>query len=283
MLSLTSLLPNVLTGFPQFPFVRSSPIGLGEGHDRHMTHESYHIFGQERPGRWIITVDHAHNTVPTEVNNGDLGISPADMQRHIAYDIGALGVSLRLGEILNAPVIASNFSRLVIDPNRGENDPTLIMRLYDGTIIPANAEIDTAEEERRKETYYRPYHAAMNRLADSREDPIIVAMHSFSPKLYGKAKRPWEVAILHAAHDPRNLGPHVIERLRADGDLTVGDNEPYHGHLPQDSVDRIALQKNRMNVLIEVRQDLIDEDHEQRAWAERLAPVLTDSLKNSGY
>ncbi len=248
-----------------------------------MTHESYHIFGEDRPGRWIITVDHARNTVPSEVNKGDLGLAPADMERHIAYDIGALGTSLRLGELLDAPVIASNFSRLVIDPNRGKNDPTLIMRLYDGTLIPANAEIDDAEEQRRKEVYYDPYHNALNQLADGRDDPIIVAMHSFSPRLNGKAQRPWEIAILHAAHDRRNLGPHVITRLQDEGDLTVGDNEPYHGHLPGDSVDRVALQKDRMNVLIELRQDLIVAEPEQHAWAERLAPVLAESLTSSGY
>lgn len=248
-----------------------------------MTHDSYHIFGADRPGRFIITVDHARNTVPEAVNGGDLGLAPEDMQRHIAYDIGALGVGLKLGELMDAPVIATNFSRLVIDPNRGERDPTLIMRLYDGTLIPANAEIDAAEEERRKEVYYRPYHAAMNQLADSREDPIIIAMHSFSPKLNGKSPRPWQIAILHASHDPRNLGPHVIQRLREDDDLCVGDNEPYLGHLPGDSVDRIALRKNRMNVLIEVRQDLITDETGQHDWAERIAPVLTDALARSGY
>ena len=248
-----------------------------------MTYKPYHIYGEDRPGRWIITVDHARNTVPLEINQGDLGLAPADMERHIAYDIGALGVSLRLGELMNSPVIASNFSRLVIDPNRGANDPTLIMRLYDGTLIPANAEIDLQEEQRRKSCYYDPYHAALAQLADSREDPIILAMHSFSPRLNGKAQRPWQVAVLHAAHDRRNLGPHVIARLREDGDLTVGDNEPYHGHLPEDSVDRVALQKDRMNVLIEVRQDLIADDAGQHAWADRLAPVLADALSVSGY
>ena len=121
-----------------------------------MTYHPFHITGAERKSRWLITVDHASNHIPTEINGGDLGLDPADMQRHIAYDIGALRTSLRLGELLDAPVIASNFSRLVIDPNRGEDDPTLVMHLYDGTIIPANRHIDEAEIERRKNAYYRP-------------------------------------------------------------------------------------------------------------------------------
>ena len=248
-----------------------------------MTQASFQIHGPDRPARWIITVDHASNRVPDEINGGDLGLSPADMQRHIAYDIGALGVGLKLGALLDAPVIATNFSRLVIDPNRGETDPTLVMRLYDGTIIPANAEIDNTEEQRRLAAYHRPYHQALNRLAEDRSDPIIVAMHSFSPRLNGKAPRPWQVAILHAAHDRRNLGPHMINRFKQEPDLTVGDNEPYLGHLPGDSVDRHALQKDRMNTLIEVRQDLIATEEDQHAWAGRIAPVLNDALASSGF
>ena len=109
-----------------------------------MTYQPFHITGADRASRWVITVDHAANTVPQEVNNGDLGLNSNDMNRHIAYDIGAKGVALALGTLLEAPVICSNFSRLVIDPNRGEIAPTLIMRLYDGTIIPAIVDIDDA-------------------------------------------------------------------------------------------------------------------------------------------
>jgi predicted N-formylglutamate amidohydrolase len=248
-----------------------------------MTHDAFHIFGEDRPGRWLITVDHATNCVPAEINNGNLGLAAEDMERHIAYDIGAKGVALRLGELLDSTVVCSNFSRLVIDPNRGEIDPTLVMRLYDGTIIPANAEVDDAEEERRLNTYYRPYNEALLRLAARREDVVMVAMHSFSPKLNGRSPRPWEIGILHAAHDSRALGPHVITRLAQEGDLTVGDNEPYAGHLPGDAVDRVGLQHDRLNTLIEVRQDLIRSEAGQIEWAERLAPVLTDALAASGY
>ncbi len=248
-----------------------------------MTQDVFHITGAERTSRWMITVDHATNYVPSEINNGDLGISAEDMERHIAYDIGALGVSLRLGELLDAPVVSSNFSRLVIDPNRGPNDPTLVMRLYDGTIIPANAKIDDAEEQRRLQTYYQPYHDALEEMAAQRDDPIVVAMHSFSPRLNGRGPRPWEIGVLHAAHDARNFGEHVIARLHKEADLTVGDNEPYAGHLPGDSVDRLALTKGRLNTLIELRQDLIATECQQTAWADRLAPLLHDALAASGY
>ncbi|MCP9480762.1 N-formylglutamate amidohydrolase [Shimia sp. CNT1-13L.2] len=246
-----------------------------------MTYQPFHIYGAERKSRWLITVDHASNHVPVEINGGDLGLAAEDMQRHIAFDVGALGTSLRLGELLDAPVIASNFSRLVIDPNRGEDDPTLVMHLYDGTIIPANRNIDEAEIERRKQAYYLPYHNALADLAAAREDVIIIAMHSFSPKLNGRAPRPWEIGILHAPQEDR-FGIPFIKRLEQEGDLTVGDNEPYAGHLPGDSVDKHAFAHGRLNALIELRHDEIDTETKQSAWAERLAPILTDVLDTTG-
>ncbi len=246
-----------------------------------MTYQPFHIYGAERKSRWLITVDHASNSVPEEINGGNLGLDPADMARHIAYDVGALGCSLRLGELLDAPVIASNFSRLVIDPNRGEDDPTLVMHLYDGTIIPANRYIDAAEIERRKNAYYRPYHAALAELAGAREDVIIVAMHSFSPKLNGRSHRPWEIGVLHAPQEDR-FGIELIKQLQRQGDLTVGDNEPYAGHLPGDSVDKHAFRDGRLNALIELRHDEINDEAKQHAWAERLAPIFTDTLQSTG-
>ena len=103
-----------------------------------MTYTPFFVHGETRPARWLITCDHATNTVPPQVAGGDLGLPREDMERHIGYDVGAYGVAQHLGVLLDAPVIAANFSRLVIDPNRGEDDPTLLMKLYDGSIIPGN-------------------------------------------------------------------------------------------------------------------------------------------------
>lgn len=244
-----------------------------------MTIQPFYIHGADRPSRFLITCDHASNFVPPEINMGDLGLDPADMERHIAYDIGAKEVSLRLGDLLDAPVICSNFSRLVIDPNRGEDDPTLVMKLYDGTIIPANRDVDTAETERRLNAYHRPYHQAYSALARSRDACVIIAVHSFSPKLNGRAPRPWDIGILHAPQEDR-FGVSLIQRLEQEPDLTVGDNEPYAGHLPGDSVDQHAFGKvRRLNALIELRQDLIANAQGQTMWAKRLAPMLSDVLK----
>lgn len=240
------------------------------------THPPYHLFGQTRPGRWVVTCDHATNAVPSDVNNGDLGISASDMARHIAYDVGAAGVSLALAERLNSPAILSNFSRLVIDPNRGEDDPTVLMRLYDGTIIPANRHADDAERERRLAAYHRPYHAALADLLAQRDDPVIVAIHSFTPQLAGRPPRPWHIALLYA--DDTRLALPLLDRLRAEPDLCVGANEPYGGHLEGDSIDRHAIRNDHPNVLIEIRNDLIETDAQQVEWADRLAPMLAQVL-----
>jgi len=221
----------------------------------------FFITGSEQKGPWLITCDHARNHVPAAINGGSLGLS-------------ICGLSLALGKYLQSPVLCSNFSRLVIDPNRGEDDPTLLMKVYDGTLIPANRKTDAADVERRLEAYHRPYHKAYSELATS--DRAIVAVHSFTPRLKGRSPRPWEIGILFAKD--RRLADLTIARLQARGNLTVGINEPYDGHLPGDSIDQHAIPRDLLNILIEVRNDLIRTKKEQNAWAQLLAPILRQAL-----
>lgn len=244
-----------------------------------MTDHPFEIIGRNRSGRWLVTCDHATNIVPEWVHGGDLGLPPEDMQRHIAYDIGAAGVTRKLAERLDSPAILSRFSRLVCDPNRGEDDPTIMMRLYDGTIIPGNRNADISEIEERLRRLYRPYHAAYADLANAIGNPVICAVHSFTPRLQGRSPRPWEVGILHTAGN--RFADNVIAACRDAGWVT-GDNQPYAGHLPGDAVDRHALQHDRPNVLIELRQDLIATEEGQSRWAARLAEILPDALVKSG-
>jgi predicted N-formylglutamate amidohydrolase len=199
------------------------------------------------------------------------------MARHIAWDVGAAGVARRLAARLGGPAVLSTFSRLVIDPNRGEDDPTLLMRLYDGTVIPANRDAGPDELARRMALFWRPYHDALARLAARRPDTAICAVHSFTPCLKGRPPRPWHVGILFDARDDRLARP-LLARLRAEPDLCVGENEPYAGHLPGDAIDRHALSHRRPNVLVELRNDLIATPAAQRAWADRLAPHLDAAL-----
>lgn len=236
-----------------------------------MTYAPFSVEGAARRGRWLITCDHACNTVPDQVAGGDLGLPAAEMERHIAYDIGALGVARALGALLDAPVVASNFSRLVIDPNRGADDPTLIPQLYDGTIIPGNRHIDAGERQRRIDTLYDPYHGAIAAQAADR-DVIFIAMHSFTPQLKDRPPRPWEVGVL-SAQDRRVADP-LIRHLGAALDSPVGDNEPYAGFFPGDSFTRHAHGPGRPNVLLELRQDLITTPETQSLWAARLATHL---------
>jgi predicted N-formylglutamate amidohydrolase len=235
-----------------------------------------HLENADAPGPWVVTCDHASNRVPPEIAGGDLGVSPADMARHIAYDVGAAGVTRHLARLLRAPAVLSDFSRLVIDPNRGEDDPTLLMRLYDGTIIPANRHADAAERERRLALFHRPYHRALEGVLADRADPAICSIHSFTRQFAGRPPRPWDVGILFA--EDRRLSDPLIARLQAEGDIRVGVNEPYSGNLPGDALDRHAVGPGRLHVLIELRNDLISDASGQRRWAERLAPHLAGAL-----
>ncbi|WP_420860170.1 N-formylglutamate amidohydrolase [Marivivens marinus] len=253
-----------------------------------MSEKPYHIHGEKRQSRWLITCDHATNRVPEWVNGGDLGLPPEDMERHIAFDPGALGVTLALADRLDSPAVSSDFSRLVIDPNRGADDPTVLMKLYDGSVIPANRAAFAEEKARRMERLWHPYHNALETLAARRPDSVICAVHSFTRQLRGRPPRPWQVGILYS-YDERLTRP-LIDLLRQDAALAswvedtfgerwcVGENEPYGGHLDGDSIDTHALQHGRLNVLVEIRNDLIRTPEQQQAWAERLAPLLDRAL-----
>ena len=238
----------------------------------------FHIEAPDAPSRWVLTCDHASNRVPPSVNGGTLGLPAADMARHIAWDVGAAGVVRELSRLMRATAILSDFSRLVIDPNRGEDDPTLLMRLYDGTIIPGNRHADAAERQRRLDAFHRPYHGALEGLLASRRDPVICSVHSFTRQLRGRPPRPWQVGVLFS--DDRRISDPLIRRLQGEPDLFVGVNQPYSGALPGDAMDRHALGPGRLHVLIELRNDLISDEAGQRHWAARLAPHLTGALED---
>jgi predicted N-formylglutamate amidohydrolase len=221
----------------------------------------------------LILCDHASNAVPPDL--GDLGLPEAEFERHIAYDVGAAAVSRLLARRLGAPAILTRFSRLVIDPNRGRDDPTLVMRLSDGAVVPGNAKVDDAEVQRRIARFYDPYDAAVaaaiHKAMDAGHPPVIVTIHSFTPIWRGWA-RPWHVGILWDADD-RFAGP-LLRALEAEDGLVVGDNEPYDGALAGDTVDRHATIRGLANALIEIRQDLIATEEGAEEWAERFARLL---------
>ncbi len=227
----------------------------------------------------LLLCDHASNEIPPEYR--DLGLPRAELERHIGYDIGAAAMTKAMAETLRAPALLTNFSRLLIDPNRGEDDPTLVMRLSDGAVVPGNKNIDQAEIDRRIRRFYRPYDRAVKAALDASRAagvrPIIISMHSFTPIWRGKP-RPWHAGILWAK-DGR-LSQALIEALRSDPALVVGDNEPYNGALTGDVIDRHALEHGFSNTLIEIRQDLIAVPEAARAWGLRLASILEAILRD---
>jgi predicted N-formylglutamate amidohydrolase len=230
------------------------------------------------PGaRLLLLCDHASNRVPPEL--GDLGLPPEQFRRHIAYDIGMRGVTLKLAALLDAPALLTTTSRLVIDPNRGEDDPTLVMRLSDGAVVPGNARVDEAEIERRRALYYRPYHEAitarLDAIVDAGETPVLVSMHSFTAAWKGYP-RPWHIGLLWDVD--HRLAEPLLAALRSEGDLMVGDNEPYDGALKGDTLNVHGAQRGFPHVLIEIRQDLVADEAGETAWAQRLARLLRPIL-----
>jgi predicted N-formylglutamate amidohydrolase len=230
----------------------------------------------------LIICDHASNTIPS--GYGTLGLPPEALDRHIAFDIGAAEVARVLAAQLGAPAVLSTYSRLVIDPNRGLDDPTLVMRYSDGAIVPGNAYIDAAEIGRRGARFWAPYRqevaATVDAMMATGEPPALISIHSFTPVMRSLA-RPWKIGLLWD-RDGRITKP-LIEALIAEPDLRadeVGDNEPYDGALAGDTIDEIATSRGLANVLIEIRQDLITEKNHAAAWAERigrvLAPIIAD-------
>ena len=226
----------------------------------------------------IFVCDHASNALPVEY--GSLGLGPDSFKRHIAYDIGAAEVTRAMADAFAAPAVLGVYSRLLVDLNRGADDPTLVMKLSDGAIIPGNAKADFAEVSARIARYYRPYHDAIEaQIARARKAnivPVIISIHSFTPEWRGK-KRPWEIGVLWDHKDGRFAQP-LMEYLRRDGDLTVGDNQPYAGELENDCMSQHALAHGFAHVLIEIRQDLIGDAVGAQKWAGRLVPILRNAL-----
>lgn len=225
----------------------------------------------------LLVCDHASNYIPRAFAN--LGLDETHLWRHIAYDIGVAEVTRQLSGRLGAAAILCGFSRLVIDPNRQPGAPSSIPELVDGVAISGNRAVSEGECQRRVEAFFQPYHRAiedrLQMLTAGGSAPAVVSVHSFTPVMDG-FERPWQVAALWD-RDPRLPEPFMAT-LRSLG-FTVGDNEPYsgrdfHGYTMQRHADARGL----ANLLIEIRQDLIDTADGVEEWSEILAGTLRDIL-----
>ncbi len=231
-------------------------------------------------GPFVILCDHASNHVPE--THGTLGLERADLNRHIAWDPGALGVSQGMSELLDAPLVESRVSRLVIDCNRPLDAPDLVPSLSEATTIPANVNLSDAEKARRIALSHTPYHAAIEELAHERAskglpDPIYVAVHSYTPVYRGVA-RPWHIGIIHDADD--RVAAPLIAGLKALKQFNVGINQPYS---PADRVyytlERHASAFGLPAVMIEIRNDLIAAPQQERVWGETLSSLLREIVE----
>ena len=246
-----------------------------------MTDSAYQSHNAGATARLLFLCDHASNRVPAELDL--LGLSDADFARHIAYDIGAADLTRALADLWAAPALLARWSRLVVDLNRGSDDPTVVMKLSDGRVIPANRDLDRSGIDERIRRFHAPYHEAVGAAVEGALArgivPILISVHSFTPHWRGQ-QRPWHLGVLWD-RDGRVALP-LLERLRREPDIIVGDNEPYTGELENDTLYRHGTMNGLPHVLIEVRQDLIADKEGVKRWAARLHGALSDALNAMG-
>ena len=221
----------------------------------------------------LIIADHAGNAVPAAMNQ--LGLMADDLSRHIAWDPGAALVAKELANRLGATAVLSQYSRLIVDPNRPLGENSSMPLISDGTHIPANADLTEAERSRRAGLFYWPYHQAisyeMARLRRAGLGPLLVSIHSFTPD-FGDEERPWHIGVM-AATD-RRLADAMISGLAEVGDIKVGDNQPYSGVEYGYTLKIHGGSQGLANVQIEIRQDLLADQSSVLQWSSLLERIL---------
>jgi len=222
----------------------------------------------------VLLCDHASNQVPAALDR--LGLEEAARSRHIAWDIGAAEVTRHLAGLLDAPALLSGYSRLVVDCNRALDDPTAMRQISDGTVVPGNRGLDANARTQRADACYWPYHravtATIERLAARGVEPAIISIHTCTPVMKG-VERPWHIGVL--SNVDRRMADLLIAELNRESALCIGDNKPYSGLDPHGySIETHALPAGRPNVLLEIRQDLVDTQHGAQHWASLVGRAL---------
>ena len=231
----------------------------------------------ERP--LLLIADHAGKAIPQDMNH--LGLTEADLSRHIAWDPGAAAVASGLSQRWQVTAVLAQYSRLIVDPNRPLGASAAMPAISDGTVVPANQTISADERSRRADLFYFPYHTAIDheiaRLRRAGSGPIILSIHSFTP-VYGDEERPWHVGVMSAAD--RRLGERLLTVLSAQGDLIVGDNQPYSGVNLGYTLRLHGGSQGLANAQIEIRQDLLTNDKDIEDWInildEAISPLIDD-------
>ncbi|MGO9991458.1 MAG: N-formylglutamate amidohydrolase [Steroidobacteraceae bacterium] len=231
-------------------------------------------FGRQGKSNFVIVVDHASRRIPRALSG--LGLPAAELQRHIAWDIGALGVARRMAAALDAPLVAQNYSRLVIDCNRDPSVATSIPTVGESIEIPGNKGLRAEEVAARRAEIFDPYHAHVRALLDERaaagRPTILIAQHSMTDIFKG-VRRAMHAAVLY--NRDRRFAGLVLDELRSEPALLIGDNEPYFVSDDTDyTVPHHGEARGLPHVEIEIRQDLITDDAGQDEWARCLTRVL---------
>ncbi|MBI3198081.1 MAG: N-formylglutamate amidohydrolase [Rhodospirillales bacterium] len=234
----------------------------------------FSLFNEKGGAPLLLLCDHASKAVPRAL--GNLGISEDDLARHIGWDIGGLDAAIELSIALDAPLVASGYSRLVIDCNRWPGGEGSIPEISDGIPVPANSSLSKHQVDARAEACFWPYHREVDRHLDRMTAggrPVaLLVMHSFTPRM-NSFQRPWHVGVLWN-DDPRLPEPLLAE-LRHDLSLVVGDNEPYSARASYEyTLNAHARSRHLPHCSLEVRQDLIGTPGDARAWGHRLAPAI---------
>jgi predicted N-formylglutamate amidohydrolase len=228
---------------------------------------------------FIIVADHAGARIPRRLAN--LGLPDSELQRHIAWDIGALGVARRMAQALDAPLVAQNYSRLVIDCNRDPRVPSSIPRISELREIPGNIGLSAADVAARRTQIFDPYHRRIGELLDHRQVSgrrvILIAQHTMTD-VYKGERRPMHAAVLY--NRDRRFAGVVLDELRRERDLIIADNEPYFVSDETDyTIPHHAEARALLHVEIEIRQDLVSDETGQAEWAARIARVLQDAQR----
>jgi len=235
----------------------------------------YTIHQPQGSSDFLLLADHAGQQIPCSL--AALGLPQAELDRHIGWDIGIAGTTRALARRLDAWAIEQTYSRLLIDCNRPLASPTLIPETSDGTVVPGNMALTAAQRQQRIDAIHAPYHARINAELDARRDAarptLLVMMHSFTPVMNG-VQRPWHAGVLY--HQDTRFAQPLLRALGAEGDLVVGDNQPYSVTPTSDyAVPVHGEGRGLVHVELEIRQDLIADEAGQQAWAERLARIFS--------
>ena len=221
-------------------------------------------------GSLLIIVDHANNFIPSKYKN--LGLPKYLTESHIAYDLNILNLSKRINALIESNIVYGEHSRLIIDLNRGQNDPTLIPSISDKKLIPGNIEINIRELNLRKKKFYNSYHSKIDKIINEKKIKLIISMHSFNPYFKGK-KRKTEIGIL--SNKDRRYSDLLIKHMVKSKKYIIGDNIPYKGELKDDTLYKHGLKKNIYHTLIEVRNDLINTEIK----VNKMSQFIVKSLK----